>query len=76
MYHYLTVAALKRGFDRRHGDTSDVLMITAQHCLSLFDVTVIAPLVVIGTECQWDTSTSLWLILLQYYGYHLVTSDL
>lgn len=48
MYHYLTVATLKCGFDGWRGDSSDVLMITVQWCLSLFNVTAIAPLVVIG----------------------------
>lgn len=76
MYHYLTVATLKRGFDGWRGNSSDVLTIIVQWCLSLFNVTVIAPLVVIGTECQCGNSTSLWLTLLRYSGYLLVMSDL
>lgn len=52
MYHYLTVASLKGGVDRRCSDSSDVLTITMQWCLSLFNVRVIALLVVIGTERQ------------------------
>lgn len=72
MYHYLTVATLKRGFDGWCGDSSNVLMIIVHWCLSLFNVMVIALLVVIGADCRWGTSTSLWLTLLRYNGYHLV----
>lgn len=69
MSHYLT-AAPRSGFDRWHGDSSDVLVIIVQQCLSLFNVMIIAPFVVIGIESQWGTSTCLWLILRWYNGNH------
>lgn len=50
MYDYLSVVTLKGGVDRRCSDSSDVLMITVQWCSSLFNATVIALLVVIGSE--------------------------
>lgn len=52
MHCYLAVATPKGGDDRRCSDSTDVLMSSAQWCLSLFNVVVIALLVVIETVFQ------------------------
>lgn len=49
MHCYLAVAAPKGGDDRRCSDSTDVLTISRPRCLSLFNVAVIALLVVIET---------------------------
>lgn len=52
MHCYLAVATPKGGDDRRCSDSTDVLTSLAQWCLSLFNVLVIALLVVIETLFQ------------------------